>query len=70
MAKRWMSHEIERLKSLAGSMPTSQIANEMERANSAVIMKAYELKLSLKVKPTEGRSQTFDPGPAGIDLNT
>ena len=43
-------------------MPTAQIAEEIGKANSAVIMKAYTLKLSLRVKRNYGRS--YIPGPA------
>ena len=43
-------------------MPTAQIAEEIGKANSAVIMKAYTLKLSLRVKRSYGRS--YIPGPA------
>jgi hypothetical protein len=64
----WTHSEIDKLKSLAGTIPTAQIASEIGRPTSGVIMKAFELKLSLKLKPNQARSPANDPGPAGIDL--
>ena len=62
MRTRWTQSQTERLWELAGKMPTAQIAEEIGKANSAVIMKAYTLKLSLRVKRSYGRS--YIPGPA------
>ena len=67
MRTRWTPSQTERLWELAGKMPTAQIAQEIGKANSAIIMKAYTLQLSLRVKRSEGRSH--DSGASDRDFN-
>ena len=67
MRSRWTPSQTERLWELAGKIPTAQIAHEIGKANSAIIMKAYSLQLSLRVKRGEGRSH--EPGAAEKNIN-
>jgi hypothetical protein len=66
--RRWTPSEIDRLKGSAGMIPTAQIAQEIGRPVSGVVMKAYELKLSLKVKASDALASSDDTGAAGADL--
>jgi hypothetical protein len=66
--RRWTPSEIDRLKGLAGTVPTAQIAKEIGRPVSGVVMKAYDLKLSLRVNASDVPAPSYDPGAAGMDL--
>jgi hypothetical protein len=52
--KRWTIEDVERLRRLARTMPTAKIAAELGRGISATIMKAHELRISLRLKPKAG----------------
>ena len=67
MRRKWTPSQTERLWELAGKIPTAQIAQDIGKANSAIIMKAYSLQLSLRVKRSEGRS--YDPAAVDKNLN-
>jgi hypothetical protein len=66
--RRWTPGEIDRLKGSAGMIPTAQIAQEIGRPVAGVVMKAYELKLSLKVKASDALASSDDTGAADADL--
>ena len=60
---RWQDDEITKLKSLAQKYPTATIARQLSRSAAAIIAKAQELNISLKIaRPKAGaqptRSQT------------
>ena len=65
MSRDWTDDDVTRLKAMARKFPTAKIAADLGRSIGAVIVKAYELKLSLRVKRGETRAR--DPGPAGIN---
>jgi hypothetical protein len=46
--RRWTPDEITKLKEMAGKYPRDTIAEQLGRAGSAVAMKAYELRISLR----------------------
>jgi hypothetical protein len=47
--KPWTDYDIERLKALVGKKSTAQIAVMLDRTKGAIIQKAFDLRLSLKV---------------------
>jgi hypothetical protein len=62
--RRWIDGDIEKLRRLARTMPTAQIAVELERGISATIMKAHKLGISLRLKPKTGsRAPLITPPP-------
>jgi len=52
--RRWTDGDVEKLRRLARTMATAQLAAELERGISATIMKAHELGISLRLKPKAG----------------
>jgi hypothetical protein len=68
--RKWSDVEIAKLNSLARRYPTAQIAAALGRGISSTVMKAYELRISLRMKPKRGSKPTStDPGPASRDLS-
>lgn len=68
----WTEEEVAKLKSLAGSYSTVQIAEELGRRVAGTIAKAAELHISLRKKRTfsvKDKSTCSEPGPAGMDLS-
>jgi len=68
--RRWSGGDILKLEMLAQKYPTATIAQQLGKESRSLAVKAYELKLSLKLKrPTSGhRPPGGDLGPAGFDL--
>jgi hypothetical protein len=66
MSRDWTDDDVAKLKAMAQKFPTAKIAADLGRSIGATIVKAYELKLSLRAKP--GGNSTCDPGPAGMDF--
>jgi hypothetical protein len=64
---RWSEEDIAKLKSMAQKYPTAEIAAQLGRSTAATIVKAHELKLSLRVRP-EKRGLVSEPDPSGISL--
>jgi hypothetical protein len=59
--KCWTPEEISKLKGMAQKYPAAKIAEALGRGHSAVLVKAHELKLSLRLKkPADG--ETADEG--------
>jgi hypothetical protein len=52
--KRWTPEEISKLKSMAQKYPAARIAEELGRGLSATVVKAHELKLSLRIQKPKG----------------
>jgi hypothetical protein len=48
--KRWTPEEISKLKSMAQKYPAAKVAEELGRGISATMVKAHELKLSMRYK--------------------
>ena len=65
--RRWSNEEVAKLKSMAQKYPTAAIAAQLGRSTAATIVKAHELKLSLRVRPDQ-RTMKPDPGPSGMEL--
>ena len=62
---RWQEDEVTKLKSLAQKYPTATIARQLGRSAAAVIAKAQELNISLKISRPKidtgsGRSDPSD----------
>ena len=54
MLKRgWTEYEISKLKSLASKLPVKDIAAELGRSLGATVLKAHQLRLSLRCPPTD-----------------
>ena len=70
MRKPWSDEEIAKLRSMAKRYPTHVIAAELGRGVSATMVRAHELRLSLKVQSKKIIEPTADPGPAGFDWPT
>jgi hypothetical protein len=51
--RRWSDEDITKLKSMAQKYPTAAIAAQLGRSAAATLLKAHELKLSLRVRPEE-----------------
>jgi hypothetical protein len=52
---RWQDDEVTKLKTLAQKFPTATIARQLSRSASAIVAKAQELNISLKIpRPKAG----------------
>jgi hypothetical protein len=61
--KRWTADDIDKLKAMAQKFPPAQIAAELGRGLSAITVKAYELRISLRMEPrVESRRAGTDAG--------
>jgi hypothetical protein len=49
VGRPWTDEDIDQLRRLAKTMPTAQIANELGRGKAGTIMKAHELRISLRL---------------------
>jgi hypothetical protein len=69
--RRWSDDDVAKLQSMAGKYPAKHIAAELGRGLSATMVKAHQLRISLRMKPhLEGGAASLDPGAAGFDLPT
>ena len=48
--KRWTPEEISKLKNMAQKYPAAKIAEELGRGVAATMVKAHELKVSLRCR--------------------
>ena len=60
--KPWTAEDVLTLQAMARKYPPEQIAAELGRGVTATMVKAYELRIPLKIKSPES---SLDPGPAG-----
>jgi len=69
LRRRWSADDVARLRQLAGIHPRNAIAAGLDRAPSALAVKAHQLKVSLRVVRDNEAPTIFgaDPGPAGFD---
>jgi hypothetical protein len=68
-SRRWSADDVAKLRQLAGIHPHNAIAAHLDRAPSALAVKAHQLKGSLRVV-RDNEAPTIsgaDPGPAGFD---
>ena len=56
--RAWTEDERVKLRSMAGKIPSGQIAAELGRTNAALAVEACKLRLSLR---TRGRGQRAKP---------
>lgn len=61
--RRWSQADVEKLKLMATKKPVAAIAAELERGVAATVMKAHELRISLRLKPKRGSRKFLDLGP-------
>jgi hypothetical protein len=59
---RWQDDEVTKLKSLAQKYSTATIARQLSRSAAAVVSKAQQLNISLKIPRQERRSLGKDAG--------
>ena len=50
VSRAWTELDVEQLRALAGKRSTAQIAVELDRTIGGIIQKAFDLKLSLRVR--------------------
>jgi hypothetical protein len=62
MRRRWSPDEIAKLQSMAQKYPAAKIAEELGRGHSAVVVKAHELRLSLRYTKPAGERSTAEAG--------
>lgn len=65
MSQDWTDDDVARLKAMAQKFPTAKIARDLGRSIGATIVKAHQLKLSLRIKPA--KNSACDSGPGGSD---
>jgi hypothetical protein len=65
--RRWTADDLIKLRSMAQKYSTAQIAAALGRGLGATMVKAHQLKLSLRMK--RGQAHSPDPGAAGVDLS-
>jgi hypothetical protein len=58
----WTDGDIARLKSLAGKMPATQIAAELDRTYAALLVEASKLGVSLRRSRGDGSVKTTVEG--------
>lgn len=63
--KPWTAEDVLTLQAMARKYPPEQIAAELGRGVTATLVKAHELRITLK-KPSA--SSSLEPGPAGTNL--
>jgi hypothetical protein len=66
MPKPWTAEDVLTLQAMARKHPPEQIAAELGRGVTATMVKAYELRIPLRIKSRW--DSNLDPGPAGMDL--
>jgi hypothetical protein len=63
MPKRvWTDYDISKLRSLASKLPIRDIAAELGRSPGATILKAHQLRLSLRCRRIEQRTAEVSAG--------
>jgi hypothetical protein len=50
VSREWTESDIEQLRAVAGIRSAAQIAVELDRTIGGIIQKAFDLKLSLRVR--------------------
>jgi hypothetical protein len=50
VSREWTELDVEQLRTLAGKRSAAQIAVELDRTIGGIIRKAFDLKLSLRVR--------------------
>jgi hypothetical protein len=68
---RWQDDEVTKLKSLAQKYSTATIATQLSRSAAAVVSKAQQLNISLKIPRQERKSLGKNAGiqRSGMDLS-
>ena len=67
VSRAWTEFDIEELRALAGKRSTAQIAVKLDRTIGGIIQKAFDLKLSLRVRVQDEPKRApdgFDSSPS------
>jgi len=66
----WTEDDVANLRRMAPRYTAEQVAIRLRRRLLDTSLKAYELRISLRMKPKRGSrlDPNFVPGPAGVDL--
>ena len=69
--RRWTAEDMAKLQRMAQKYPAQHIAAELGRGLAATMVKAHQLRISLRMKRHRGGAAAGpDPGAAGLDLPT
>jgi hypothetical protein len=69
--RRWSAEDMAKLQRMAQKYPAQHIAAELGRGLAATMVKAHQLRISLRMKRhRRGAAAGPDPGAAGFDLPT
>ena len=55
--EQWSECEIDKLKSLAGTMPVRDLEKNFQRSRGAILAKAFSLRLSLDYRSEKRQSK-------------
>jgi hypothetical protein len=58
----WSEDDVAKLKSMAGRLPTKEIAAELGRSPGATVVEASKLKISLSMRPYLARPARVQEG--------
>jgi hypothetical protein len=58
----WSEDDVAKLRSMAGRLPTKEIAAELGRTPQATMMEASKLKISLSTRPDKAGTASIQNG--------
>jgi hypothetical protein len=61
----WTEDDIAKFRTLAQKLPVAEISAQLARSPGALVAKAHQLKLSLRMEPKERGENATDPEAAG-----
>ena len=64
--EQWSDSEIDKLKSLAGTMPVRDLEKNFQRSRGAILAKAFSLRLSLDYRSEMRQSKRSNRRCVGI----
>jgi hypothetical protein len=67
--RAWTESDIRQFKALVGQLSTEQIAVMFNRTNAAIIQKAFDLRISLKVRDMRPGRNVVPPLPESARLD-
>jgi hypothetical protein len=65
----WSDEDVSKLTAMAGRYTSIEIARVLGRSLGATILRAHQLRISLRTRPKRTGLPAVDPGPAGMDLS-
>ena len=69
MRRNWTVDEIAKLRDMAGKMPAAKIASDLGRGLSATMVKAHQLKVSMRCRPKRQVKMDAGPGIVGHTIS-